>query len=45
MENNSENQKIIEELEPEQVVQTKELTDMGITPELTEDGKVRIKRT
>lgn len=44
MENNLENQKIIEELKPEQVVQTDELTEMGITPELLEDGTVRIKR-
>ncbi|KAI8080346.1 spinocerebellar ataxia type 10 protein domain-containing protein [Thamnidium elegans] len=44
MENNLENQKLIEELQPEEIVQTKELDEMGITPELTEDGKVRIKR-
>jgi hypothetical protein len=44
MENNAENQKLIEELRPEEVLQTEELTQMGITPELTEDGKVRIKR-
>lgn len=44
MENNLENQKLIEELKPEEIVQTKELDEMGITPELTEDGKVRIKR-
>lgn len=44
MENNPENQKLIEELKPEQVVETDELRQMGIVPELTHDGKLRIKR-
>ncbi|KAL7336255.1 hypothetical protein PS15p_201613 [Mucor circinelloides] len=44
MENNPENQKLIEELKPEQVVETEELRQMGIVPELTQDGKLRIKR-
>ncbi|KAI7908156.1 spinocerebellar ataxia type 10 protein domain-containing protein [Cokeromyces recurvatus] len=44
MENNIENQKIIEELSPQEVVQTKELSEMGITPELTQDGQVIIKK-
>jgi len=44
MENNPENQKLIEELKPEQVVETEELKQMGIVPELTQDGKLRIKR-
>lgn len=44
MENNQENQALIAELRPEQVLQTEELTQMGITPVLTADGKVCIKR-
>lgn len=44
LENNPENQKLIEELKPEQVVETDELKQMGIVPELTQDGKLRIKR-
>ncbi|KAI8967820.1 spinocerebellar ataxia type 10 protein domain-containing protein [Mycotypha africana] len=45
MENNPKNQAIIAELRPEEVVQSKELDDMGIVPELREDGKVHIKST
>ncbi|CEI94918.1 hypothetical protein RMCBS344292_09120 [Rhizopus microsporus] len=45
MKDNIENQKMIEQLEPQQVEQTDELAQMGITPELLKDGKVRIKRT
>ncbi|KAI8327474.1 spinocerebellar ataxia type 10 protein domain-containing protein [Choanephora cucurbitarum] len=44
LENNPENQLIIQELEAQEVVQTGELDQMGIRPELTEDGKVRIKK-
>lgn len=44
MEGNLENQKLIEELRPEEVVQTEELDQMGLVPELTEDGKVKLKR-
>lgn len=45
MKDNIENQKMIEQLEPQQVEQTDELAQMGITPELLKDGKLRIKRT
>ncbi|KAI8367093.1 spinocerebellar ataxia type 10 protein domain-containing protein [Blakeslea trispora] len=44
LENNPENQQIIQELEAQEVVQTDELNQMGIRPELTEDGKIRIKK-
>lgn len=44
MEDNIENQKLIEELQPQEIVQTEELKEMGITPELMQDGKVRIKK-
>lgn len=44
MENNVENQKLIEELQPQEIVESKELSEMGFKPELTPDGKVRIKR-
>ncbi|KAI9483386.1 MAG: spinocerebellar ataxia type 10 protein domain-containing protein [Benjaminiella poitrasii] len=44
MEDNMENQKIIEELSPQEVVQSDELDKMGIMPELTQDGKVIIKK-
>ncbi|RCI02178.1 hypothetical protein CU098_002950 [Rhizopus stolonifer] len=44
LENNTENQQFIQELEPQQVIQTKELTEMGIQPELKE-GKISIRRS
>lgn len=44
LENNFENQKIIQELEAEKVVETEELTQMGYRPELLENGKVRLKK-
>jgi hypothetical protein len=44
MENNLENQQLIAELEPEQVVETEELKQMGLKPELTKEGKLRVKR-
>ncbi|KAI8636280.1 spinocerebellar ataxia type 10 protein domain-containing protein [Parasitella parasitica] len=44
LEHNPENQKLIEELRPEQVIETDELRKMGIVPELTQDGKLRFKR-
>lgn len=45
MKDNIENQEVIRELEPQEVLQTDELDRMGITPELLKDGKIRIKRT
>lgn len=44
MENNTENQKEIEELQPQEVLQTDELKEMGLSTELMQDGKVRIKK-
>lgn len=44
MENNLENQKLIAELQPEKVVETEELRQMGLKPELTDNGKLRVKR-
>ncbi|KAG1443318.1 hypothetical protein G6F56_010714 [Rhizopus delemar] len=45
MEDNVENQNVIRQLEPQQVLQTDELTRMGITPELLKNGQVRINKT
>ncbi|KAI8997722.1 spinocerebellar ataxia type 10 protein domain-containing protein [Pilobolus umbonatus] len=45
MENNRENQELIAELQPQEVIQSEELTRMGLTPEIMKDGKIRINRT
>ncbi|KAI9251950.1 spinocerebellar ataxia type 10 protein domain-containing protein [Sporodiniella umbellata] len=45
MKDNAENQNVIHQLEPQQVLQSDELTKMGITPELLNNGKVRINKT
>ncbi|KAI7887247.1 spinocerebellar ataxia type 10 protein domain-containing protein [Mucor mucedo] len=44
MEGNTENQKLIEELQPQEILQTDELKEMGLSTELMQDGKVRIKK-
>lgn len=44
MEDNLENQSLISELQPQEIVQTEELKEMGLSTELMQDGKVRIKK-
>lgn len=44
MEDNLENQSLIAELQPQEIVQTEELKEMGLSTELMQDGKVRIKK-
>jgi len=43
-ENNLENQKIIQNLEPQGPASTPVLDELGLEVELKEDGKVRLKR-
>lgn len=45
MEENDENQTLLAELKPIEAVQTDELSQLGLTPELLESGKVRINKT
>ena len=45
MEENDENQALLAELKPIEAVQTDELSQLGLTPELLESGKVRINKT